>query len=301
MTAIFLLANLRLAVNLDHALDAMLEAIGQAQRANARTGKVKTLTPIEKALARSLRVAFTAQRKAFLSHLVQTGAGFPTNEAARLEAPNIHRRLREAVTRWDIPFNEAADATLSLFTDPLQAALEAAMLAGGTWQSMSLDIDETFTLSNPRAVTWLDGRAAERVVGINETTRKVLEKVITDGLAAGDSYGKIAGAIRQTYDGWETSAKPGIPTFLTDRADVIAVTELGFGYEAGSRAVVDDLSAIGLDMEQSFLTAGSPCPECQENEDVGWIPTTQDFPNGDAPVHPNCRCTALYQRAQEAA
>jgi hypothetical protein len=178
--------------------------------------------------------------------------------------------------------------------------MEAAMKAGGTWESLSLDIDDSFTLTNPRAVAWLDGRAAEQVVRINETTRAKLETIITDGLANGESYSKIAASIRQTYDGWETSATPGKTSFQTDRADVIADTELAYAYEGGTRAVVDDLTAMGLDMEQSFLTA-APCDECQENEDAGWIPVDQDFPNGPAPVHPNCRCTVLYQRAQEAA
>jgi hypothetical protein len=285
MTALYFSAHLQAASDALGRYQAIREAM-TAQ--SVRSAKIKALTPVERDLARSLRVAFTAQRKAFLSAMVLTGAGFPTNEAARVAAPTVHRRLREAVTRWDIPFNDAASATLSLFTDPLQAGLEAAMKAGGTWQSMSLDIDETFSLSNPRAVTWLAGRAAEQVVGINETTRQTLEKVITDGLAQGDSYNKIASSIRSTYDGWENSAQPGIPSFLRDRADVIAVTESAFAYEAGSRSVVDDLSAAGLDMEQSVIAEDDACDDCSDNQGVGWISVNDDFPNDPPPTHPSC-------------
>jgi hypothetical protein len=280
---------------------ALQDYIREANRLKARTAKTRALSTAEASLAKALRAAFAAQRKSFLAHLVTLGAGFTSSEAARAATDRIQVRLREAVTRWDIPFNDAATATLSLFTDPVQAGLEAAYLAGGTWETMSLDIDRDFTLEDPRAVKWLDGRAAERVANINETTRGKLERIITDGLASGDSYNKIAASIRSTYDGWETGARPGIPSFIQDRAELIATTELGFGYEAGSRSVVDDLSAQGLEMEQSFLTAGSPCPECGENEDAGWIPLSEEFPNGPAPVHPGCRCTALYQRAEEAA
>lgn len=267
-----------------------LEAFSRAETLDA---KEKSTRPVERVLARAIRRAFTSQRKAFLTHLSLTGAIAPTTEA------NVQRRMREAVARWDPAFDAAIAATNDDFTEPMQAALEAAMTAGGTWQTMGLGIASDFNLSNPRALAWISGRAADQVANINETTRAALSKIITNGLSKGDSYGKIAAAIRQTYDGWEVGANPPIPSFIADRAELIATTEVGQAYEAGSRSVVDDLAAEGLEMEKSFLCGGdNPCDECQDNEDAGWIPLDGDFPNDDAPVHPGCRCTNQYQRAE---
>ena len=33
-----------------------------------------------------------------------------------------------------------------------------------------------------------------------------------------------------------------------------------------------------------------PCEDCAVNEDASPIPIDEDWPNGDAPVHPNCMC-----------
>jgi hypothetical protein len=292
------------AADLEGAVSSFLRAAEAGGAAVPRGTKAKALAPTTRALAASLRAAFRAQRKALLRHLAAAGVGFPTNESAR-----ALKVLLEAVARWDPQFADAASDTFDLFADPLDAGMKASLLAGSSLQLGALGLDTSFDLSNPRAAAWLDGRAAAQVAGINEVTRQKLEKVITDGLSAGDSYTKIAAQIRTMYDSWEGGKLVKDQTFraesplghIQDRAELIATTELGNAYEAGSRAVVDELSATGLSMEQSVLTAGDPCDECQENEDAGWISVDDQFPNDTPPTHPGCRCDVLYQRAEEAA
>jgi hypothetical protein len=69
------------------------------------------------------------------------------------------------------------------------------------------------------------------------------------------------------------------------QALVIAQTEM-------SRAVVQaelaQYQESGVEMLE-WLVA-DPCPECQENLDASPIGIDEEWPNGDAPVHPNCMC-----------
>ncbi len=88
------------------------------------------------------------------------------------------------------------------------------------------------------------------------------------------------------------------------RAQLIAVTESGAAYEQGNRALVDQLAAAGLQMEKSWLDVGDSrvSDGCQTNAAADWIPVEDTFPAGadQPPLHPACRCTALYRRVPSA-
>ena len=91
---------------------------------------------------------------------------------------------------------------------------------------------------------------------------------------------------------------------IRSRAHLIAVTESGAAYEQGNRAMADQLAAAGLQMEKSWLDVGDSrvTDGCQANAAAGWIPVADTFPAGadQPPLHPACRCTALYQRVPSA-
>ena len=82
---------------------------------------------------------------------------------------------------------------------------------------------------------------------------------------------------------------------------LVAVTEVGNAYEAGTAGTIRQLEQTGLAMEKSWLTVGDDRvdDECAGNEAAGWIPATAAFPSGhDRPLaHPACRCTLLFRRA----
>jgi hypothetical protein len=69
------------------------------------------------------------------------------------------------------------------------------------------------------------------------------------------------------------------------QALVIAQTEM-------SRAVVQAELAQYRDsgVEMVEWLVADPCEECQVNLDASPIGIDEDWPNGDAPVHPNCMC-----------
>jgi hypothetical protein len=246
-----------------------------------RAEKDRTLAAVRRDLAIALRRAFRAQGRAFLRHMASAAADFPAAEA----------------------FDDAATETIEAFTDPLDAAVRASLLAGASKILVNLALGTSFDLANPRAVAYLAGHAAERVRGINDTSRAKLGEIITAGRTEGLAYPKIAAEIRAQFSAWAVPNPVGPLAHIRDRAELIAVNETAAAYESGARQQIDDVVAAGIAIEKSFLTAEDDRvdEDCTANEEAGWIPESDDFPFGDAPVHPGCRCTALYQRAEEAA
>ncbi len=157
-----------------------------------------------------------------------------------------------------------------------------------------------FKVRNPRAVKFLDRHAAKLVAGIDDATRNTLRVVVRDGVANGRSSQKIAKDISSRF----ADMADGRPqAHIASRAHGIAVTEMSFGYEAGQRAVADDVAAAGIAMEKSWLTVGDGRVDdlCEGDATDGWIPLKDTFSSGDQepPAHPACRCTALHQPASE--
>lgn len=258
------------------ALDRFLEAATAAQ-------KWRVVGPQERKLRTALARAFRTQGKSFV-------AGFAKLRGAFTEA--------FTAADWITIFNAATQDSFSLFLDPLQAGVEAALLAGATNLIAELGMDVSFSLRNPRAVAYVQAHGADLVRGIDDTTRSYLNTLLTQAADEGWSYQRTAEAITARYREFAV----GVPQqHIRSRAELVATTELGNAYEAGNSIVVRDLTDAGLRMEKSWLTANDERvdPDCQANQDAGWIPFDETFPSGDMEplAHPACRCTALYRRA----
>jgi len=161
-------------------------------------------------------------------------------------------------------------------------------------------IDLSFNLKNPRAVEFLKNNAALKVTAINETTRKEIARIVTDGTEKGLSYQKMAREIKNKFAEF-SERKPQL--HIANRAELVAVTETANAYETGNQIFVQDLQDRGLRVIKSWLTVGDDrvSDGCQENEDEGWINENDVFPSGDAhpPRFPGCRCTCLYDTKVE--
>lgn len=251
-------------------LDAFVETLTVARKERIRR-------PIEAKLEKAMSKAFAAQGAKLLSKL---------SEAKAQEAYG----LREADGfDWEKAFDVTANQTVADFVDPIVTAVEASLQAAVDATIADLKVDTSFDLKNPRAVKYIKSRGAENVKGINETTKDQLRTLIGNAVEDSKSYTEITALIRQKF-----------ADFALYRARLIAVTEVGNGYEAGNRMLIDDLIDGGLEMEKSWLTVGDENvdQECADNEAQGWIPVDQAFGSGhDQPLaHPNCRCTCLYRR-----
>lgn len=101
-----------------------------------------------------------------------------------------------------------------------------------------------------------------------------LAYAISDGATPGDLTEAISGVLDDPQ--W---------------AQTVAVTETARAMTAAS---LDEYAANGVG-QKAFLTTDDDNVDekCQENEDAGPVDLEDDFPNGDPPVHPNCRCTVI--------
>ena len=140
-------------------------------------------------------------------------------------------------------------------------------------------------------------RAAERIAGIDETTLGLLRTLIEQAIGEEWAYTKLAAAIRAMFVDFGRAVPQ---RHLRDRAELIAVTEIGQAYLDGQLDNAQRLVDRGAQIEKSWLTVGDDrvSDGCRFNADQGWIPLAQTFRSGHAsPLRfPGCRCALQTRR-----
>lgn len=156
------------------------------------------------------------------------------------------------------------------------------------------------SLPNLRAQEYAKKHAAEAVTQINDTTRKEIARIVSDGVKSGSSYNDIAKAIK---DKFEEFAVPMPQKHVSNRAVLVAVTELANAYCEGNAQVGNYLQDNGVKMMKAWQTLEDDrvSDGCKENERVGWIPIKKEFPSGHVhpPRFPGCRCDFLQDILEE--
>jgi hypothetical protein len=160
----------------------------------------------------------------------------------------------------------------------------------------------TFSIKQPEAVKFLNEKTllmlSDYKGSISHTMNTKIKSIVEEGLTRGASYSELATTIREQAD-------KGI--FSRARAELIASREMGQAYEEGRKIVVDNFTSrfSGIRVQKQWLTVGdtSVTPECEANEDEGWIDENEEWSSGDdvPPRHdnPNCRCTCSRQIIDE--
>lgn len=212
------------------------------------------------------------------------------------------RTLFEEGEREDAIDDAASKAFLSTETAMQRAAIEA--IAATFFEATQntgilLGVTDAFNLPFPRAEAFANARSAALVTGLNTTTRARLKVLVEQAIANGWSYDRLAKEIRMQFDGFAGKAPQ---KHIRSRAHLVAVTELGQAYEAGSFAGAKLLQDAGVPVEKYWLTVGddrSADGVCDSNQSAGWIPLEDPFPSGHThPLgHPACRCTQLSRKA----
>lgn len=140
-------------------------------------------------------------------------------------------------------------------------------------------------------------RAAERIAGIDATTLNLLRRLIEQAIGEEWAYTKLAAAIRRLFKDFGRAVPQ---RHLRDRAELIAVTEIGQAYIDGQLDNAERLAQRGANIEKSWLTVGDDrvSDGCRGNAGAGWIPLAQAFPSGHGgPLRfPGCRCALQTRR-----
>jgi uncharacterized protein with gpF-like domain len=148
---------------------------------------------------------------------------------------------------------------------------------------------------------WLRRFAAERVSGINETTRDQIQGIIADGTEAGDSLQEIARSLDDLY----------LDEIIPDRSMVIARTEVGnaanfASHEAAVQAGVPlkktwntlgDEFVREIHAEADGQTVGQDEPFEVGGERLQWPGDISMGASADNVI--NCRCFLTYDTVDE--
>lgn len=160
------------------------------------------------------------------------------------------------------------------------------------------EVGVSFELLNDNAIRYLQGKKTLNLSNyrgsINYTTKKRILSILVEAAEKGDSYQKTAKKIQE-------QGAEGV--FSKARAEMIAVHEIGEGYEQGNREMVDvymqetgaQIQKLWIDSQDDLVT-----PECEANGDQGWIGFEEDFLSGDLAAprasNPRCRCSTGYRQ-----
>lgn len=261
-----------------------LRALDLLEAALTRKAIARKRARLEKRLETDMAKAFRAQGRAFVRSLGAARASYPIAEAARWGD-------------WAAKFDAAAVKTLQVFTGPIDSATTSAILLGARAVIGAVQAGISFDLENKRAKAWLrENPAAQRVAGINETTRGYIEALVNRAIEDRASYGELARRITERF---EEMAVGRPQDHIDSRAHLIAVTEVGDAFCAGNLMAGQSLEDAGVGMEKAWDTVGDGkvSDGCQENAAAGWIPLDEPFPSGhDRPLRfPGCRCDLLMR------
>lgn len=189
-----------------------------------------------------------------------------------------------------------------MFADSMARVLGETMKGAVRHRLADVAIDLTFNLDHPLAQEHLLAYAMDAVTGIDETTRRSMVQIVARGEREGTSYTEIA---RQMVRQFDRFGEVSPQRHLKNRAELIAVHELGNAYEAASRQTVDAIEAKGLPMVKYWSNTGDDrvSDQCRADTAAGWIRAGDPFPSGrqHAPGHPACRCSILYELDEQAA
>jgi hypothetical protein len=238
----------------------------------------ETVSRIEATVRRDVAKVFVAQGKA----AVQALSAYRNEFREVFGDAEIERILAEVF-----------GSTENQLERIIRAGIGVAIAAGfDATQPYAAQFGVSFDRQDPRAQWYLDRAAAARVSRINETTRLALRRTIIDGFANNESYSTIAKRIREQFDGF-AGAKP--QQHIRDRAELVAVTEIGEAFEESKLIGSRQMQANGLPMEKRWITVGDDrvSDGCQRNQAQGWIRLADNFDSGhERPLRfPGCRCT----------
>jgi hypothetical protein len=230
----------------------------------------------------------------------QVGALFLKQGNALVRALNPLRKLikEDAIgNQFDAIFGVAAEATSIDMLDAMTKSYSSSLLLGGKQQLSEIGVKISFSLDNPRAAQYIQLYGADQITGIDDTTRTDIRNLIRAGIENGESYSTIAASIKARYKYYAT----GVPQqHIRSRAQLIAVTECGNGYQAGNFSSMQAVQDTVIKMLKHWLTIGDDrvSEGCKTNQADGWIPLNKEHTSGHMhPLRfPGDRCVEQYKR-----
>lgn len=166
-----------------------------------------------------------------------------------------------------------------------QAKLNAAKLVTAVDNETRANIRNVVTRSIRDGLTPYDtAKMLKGMIGLNVQQGQAVMNYRAGLVEAGTSKAQLDAAVSKYADAQ-----------LSSRAETIARTEIMDSLNEGMVASWQEAQSDGLiskDAEKEWSATDDACDDCAEldGETVG---LNDDFPDGDPPAHPRCRCSLL--------
>jgi len=243
----------------------------------------------ESAVTKLFKARFAKQRKALVA-------------AVKAEAQKLLKMDQDdMVSLWDSLSAEGKDKLRKAISKELKAvakdgadvALRGVLDAVGPTDA---DLEAMLSQANEQAIAFAEERGSELVGmkwdhdsgawienpkaewAIDETTRERIRDLVVMAEDNGWSNGELASAIQEDA------------AFSDSRAEMIARTETAFADIQGNLAGWEASGVV--ESKEWSVSQDEVCDECMalDGQVVG---LDEQFPDGDPPLHPNCRCDLL--------
>jgi len=209
---------------------------------------------LEKKFNEKVRQFITKMEKGFLAHL--------EDEVATIKSKDFFSdNVDDFVTEAQIDFTPLLD--------------QQAVLAGQEAYKL-LGIKDIYFTSE-QIHTKVRENIAEFTKSMLNTDREHLVDLISNGIESGQSINEIRNAITADFENIKK-----VQAERVTRTEVMRVS---------NEASIDAYKQSGVVESKQWL-GYDPCPEC-EVYDGDIVELSGDFPDGDPPLHPNCRCVVL--------
>lgn len=235
---------------------------------------------------------FNRQRNYFLKHGLTPLSEYFI-EAAKLKRKPPQSAVNNTVDTLD-------NFTFALFNRTFEDAVKAAAVGGGKLADAD-GLQVSFTLKSKPVLDYIREHSAAKLGrDVDATTKDLLRKMITTAYDEQWTRAALVKKIKGLYSGFTARAPQ---KHIANRAELIAVTELGNAMSYGTLEGAKSLQSRGLTMEKSWGLAVNPCPLCQDNANQGWIPVGETFSSGHEhpTAHPACRCSLMTRAAEQRA
>jgi hypothetical protein len=156
-------------------------------------------------------------------------------------------------------------------------------------KALSSNIKTNFTLTDPRVRSKLKWEGGKRIVGINETTRRLIINELINAYDSGLGAEGMKKQLSALFSSWRINNNS--QEFTNKRAELIARTELS---QSVSWAREESYAQRDV-RKKSWLAEPTACERCTQAMGDGIISFSQLFSIGLlGPIaHPRCRCTLL--------
>lgn len=221
----------------------------------------------------------------------------PWIEAQALIQNELLAELLDGGSRVSITRVSKADAAFVFDRDRPEAATWAALEAGRLIQGLteeqlhlvrslveSASLGERTPLQVARSIRDSIGLTEQQAQWVDNRWSREYQAQVSAGVSVADAERAADRAAELYYD-----------RTLRYRSETIARTEILNAAHEGRREAwqqgIQD-GWINPEAQKQWMTVDDPCDLCAEMDGVT-APVNGEFPNGDPPLHPNCRCDVL--------